>query len=97
MLVAGDLALLHRLANLPVNDIAAVAVEHTAQVVKRPADIHVRDVHMRMFMWSRGLFEAPAFPGRRLRCPAQQAGLLERAIRRAGTDRDDVAVQHHER
>ena len=41
-----DVGLGHCLADLPVGDVAATPVEHAAQVVKRPANIDVRDIHV---------------------------------------------------
>ena len=59
-----DFGFLHGLANLPVNDVAAVPVQDTAQIVKRSADVDVRNVDMPMFMGLFGLMEAGSFLGR---------------------------------
>ena len=47
----------HRLTNLPVHDIAAVAVQAGTQVVERATDIQVRDVDVPVFVWLAGLGE----------------------------------------
>ena len=36
-----DICLGHLFANLPVHDVAAVAIENTAQIVERAADIEI--------------------------------------------------------
>ena len=56
-----DVRLRHRLSDLPVNDVATVAVENRAQVVECPADIQVRNIDMPVFVRSAGLFKALPF------------------------------------
>ena len=51
-----DVGLGHRLAQLPVD--AAVAVEHGAQVVERPADVDVGDVDVPVVVRAEGLDES---------------------------------------
>ena len=48
---------LHRFANLPMNDVSAKAVQHTAQVVKRATDVDVRHVHMPVLVGTDRLIE----------------------------------------
>ena len=92
-----DVGLGHRLAQIPVHDGAAVAVQHAAQVVERPADVDVGNVDMPMLVRLRRLLEARPFL-RRLAVPlAQQSRLAQHPPHAGRTHRHDVGVQHHER
>ena len=55
-----DVGLGHRLAELPVDDVPAAAVEQAAQVVERPADVDVRDVDVPVLVGPQRLLEARA-------------------------------------
>jgi hypothetical protein len=46
------LGFLHGLADLPVDDESAIAVEDAAQEEEGPADIEVRDIDVPVLMWS---------------------------------------------
>jgi len=56
-----DVPLGHLFADLPVDHVAAEAVQNAAEVVEGPADIDVGDVHMPVFVGLGGLLEATAF------------------------------------
>ena len=44
----------HRSADLPMDDVAAVAVEHADEVVERAGDVEVADVDVPVFVGRRG-------------------------------------------
>src|SRR5512135_151075 len=92
-----DVPLGHALADLPVDEEPAVAVEEATEVEERPADVEVRDIDVPVLMRPRGLLETP--PLLRGLPPAgrELAGGLEDAIDAGGADGHDVGVQHHVR
>ena len=91
-----DIGLPHRLAQIPVHDGAAEAIQHTAQVVKRPRDVDITHVDMPMLMRLRRLLEAGPFL-RGLPVPlAQQSRPAQHAPYAGRTHRHDIGVQHHE-
>ena len=55
-----DIRLLHLLPDLPVNDKTTAAVEKAAQVVKRAANVDVRNVYVPMFVGLERLDKAGA-------------------------------------
>ena len=57
------LGFLHRLADLPVNDESAVAVEDAAQEEESPADVKVGDIDVPVLMRPQGLLEALPLAG----------------------------------
>lgn len=79
-----------------VDDEAAAAIEHGAEVEERAADVDVRDVDVPVLVGIVGLLKARAL----LRCgpwpSGQQAGLLQHAVHRRWADRDHVGIEHHE-
>src|SRR5215471_9906258 len=56
-----DLGLGHALAELPVDEEPAVAIEEAAEVKERPGDVDVRDVDVPVLVGSQRLLEALAF------------------------------------
>src|SRR6478736_5619503 len=56
-----DLGLRHALADLPVDDEPAAAVEQATEVEERPGDVDVRDVDVPVLVGPKGLLEALAF------------------------------------
>ena len=87
----------HSLADFPVDDEAAVAVEDRAEVVERAADVQVAEVDVPMVVRTRGLVEALAFAGVGRRGVADPAGRLQHAVDRGRADRHLIVVEHHER
>jgi hypothetical protein len=87
---------LHFVANLPVDDEAAVAVEDRTQEIKRTSDVEVADVHMPFLVRLQGLHEAGAFLGDVGRLPGQESRLLEDAIDTGWATGDHVGIEHHE-
>jgi hypothetical protein len=63
-----DVRLGHRLAQIPVDNVSAVAVQNAAQVIERPADVDVRDIDVPVLMRGQRLLKARAFL-RRLAVP----------------------------
>jgi len=92
-----DVLLGHRLADLPVHDGTARAVEDRAQVVEGAREVEVGDVDVPMLVGPQRLHEPSALLGRLLVPAVEQARGGEHAVdaRRAG--RDDLLVDHHER
>jgi len=76
----------HLVFQLPMDDVAAEAVQQAAQVEKRAADVGVSYVCMPMFVRCRGLVEAVAFLAGRAVPTLQQAPPLEDAVDAAGAD-----------
>jgi hypothetical protein len=78
-----------------MDDVSAVAVEHSAEVVKRAGDVDVGNVNMPVFMGVLWLLEASSLL-RRLAVPgSDQPCILEHAIDCRRARGDDVAVEHH--
>src|ERR1019366_895728 len=90
-------SLLQPLAQIPVDDQPAVAVQPAAQLVKRAGDVDVAHVGMPMLMWLQWLLEASAFL-RWLPLPfPQQPRFPQYPPHARRAHRHDVGVQHHER
>ena len=90
-----DVVLGHRLADLPVDDRTAVAVQNAAHIVERTADIQIRDVDMPVAMRGIGLVKALPLAGGFRIVTLEQARPLEDAVYAGGADRHDVRVEHH--
>src|SRR4051794_35571543 len=56
-----DVGLGHTLADLPVDDEPAAAVEQAAGVEERPGDVDVRDVDVPVLVWTERLLKALPF------------------------------------
>ncbi len=63
-----DVRLGHRLPQIPVDDVSAAAIEDTAQVIERSADVDVRHVDVPVLMCRQWLLKASALL-RRLAVP----------------------------
>ena len=87
-------AFLHVLADVPVDDEAAVAVEDGAQEVKRAGDVEVADVHVPLLVRLQRLDEAGAFLGDVGRWPGQEAELLQDAVGAGRAARHNVLIEH---
>ena len=92
-----DLSLRHRLAQGPMDDRPAVAVQHTAQIVERATDVDIGNVDVPVFMRLQGLLETGALL-RKLPFPLRQQSSLAQHSPHAGrAHRHDVGIEHHER
>ncbi len=87
---------LHFLADFPVNDAAAVAVEEGAEEVKGAGDVEVADIDVPVLVGVEGLDKASAFLGDGGRGPGQQSRGLEDAIDAGRAAGDLVGIEHHE-
>jgi hypothetical protein len=87
---------LHFLADFPVDEEAAAAIEDGAKEVKGAGDVEVADIDMPVFMGLEGLDEAGAFLGDVRGLPGQQSGGLEDAIDAGRATGTYVGVEHHE-
>lgn len=87
----------HRLAQLPVHDVAAASIKDATQITKRAAQIDVGDIDMPVLMDSERLNKARAFLGGFGVPAAQQLGLAQDTINAAGAHCNHVMVEHHER
>ena len=85
------------LPDFPVDDVTAVTVQDAAQVVERPADVDVGNIHVPVLVRLQRLVKAGALL-RRLALPLrEQSGLVEHALDAGRADGHNVGVQHHER
>ena len=91
-----DVVLGHRLADLPVNEGSAVAVEDSAEVVEGAANIAVGHVDVPVFMRLQRLNEAGAFERFRLWPAGDAVGFLEEAVDSRRCDRHHIGIEHHE-
>ena len=91
------LALLERFADFPMDDEAAVAVDNRAEVVKRAADVQVRDVDVPMLVGTRRLRESLPFLRRLAGKTPHPPRRLEHAVDGSRAGGHHVPVQHHER
>src|SRR5208282_3698718 len=91
------LGFLHGLADLPVDDESAVAVEDAAQEVEGPADVEVGDIDVPVLMRPQGLLEALPLAGWSPPSRSQFAGRFEHAVDTGGADGHDIGVEHHVR
>src|SRR5580693_4562797 len=83
-----DLGLGHALAELPVDDEPAVAIEEAAEVEERAGDVDVRDVDVPVLVGSERLLEARAFLRGLAGVGLDQAGIAEHAVNARGADGD---------
>ena len=85
----------HGLAQFPVYDEAAAAVQDAAQVVERTVQIDVGDIDMPVLMRYQGLQEALALTAA-FGVPAfHQTGGAQHAVDAAGAEGNDILVKHH--
>ena len=87
----------HGLADLPVDDEPAVAVEDAAQEEECPADINMRDIDMPVLMRPQRLLEALALLGGLPASARELAGRLEHAVDAGRAHGHDIGVEHHVR
>ncbi len=87
---------LHFLADFPVDDEAAAAIEDGAEEVKGAGDVEVTDIDVPVFVRLQRLNEAGAFLGRHGGRTGEEVGGLEDAIDAGRAAGDDVGVEHHE-
>ena len=85
----------HGLADLPVDDEPAVAVEDAAKEKECTADVDIRDIDVPVLMRPHWLLEALSLLGGLPASGCQLAGRLEHAIDAGGADGHDVGVEHH--
>src|SRR3954452_15521034 len=85
----------HGLADLPVDDEPAVAVEDATQEEECPADINMRDIDMPVLMRQERLLEALALLGGLSTSARELAGRLEHAVDAGRAHGHDIGVEHH--
>lgn len=89
-----DIGLGHGFTNLPVHDVATVAVQHRAQVVEGAADTEIRDIDVAVGVRLAGLYEPLPLGRARLALWIEPPGALEHAVDAAGAGCGHIAVQH---
>src|SRR4029079_11742958 len=87
---------LHFLADFPVDDETAVAIEDGAEEVKGAGDVEVTDIDMPVLVGLEGLDKAGAFLGDGGRLPGQESGGLEDAVDAGRAAGGLSGVEHHE-
>src|SRR5258708_26191106 len=80
----------HGLADLPVDDEPAVAVEDATEKEECTANVDIRDVDVPVLMRAHGLLESLSLLGGLPASGGQRAGRLEHAIDAGGADGHDV-------
>src|SRR5512135_69302 len=85
----------HRLADLPVDDEPAVAVQDAAQEEEGPAAVEIGDVDVPVLVRPHRLLEARPLRGGFSPTGSELAGRLEDTVDAGGADGHDVGVQHH--
>jgi hypothetical protein len=88
-----DIFFEHCLADLPVQQVTAVAVQHTAQAIKRPGDVDVADIDVPVAVRMRRLVEAFAFGSPLRFAPSNHIRGLEYAIDRGRTGGHDIRIE----
>jgi len=91
-----DIRLRHRLAQLPVDDEPATAIEEAAQVVEGTGDVDVRDIDVPVLMRPQRLDEPRTLGGGLGGVAVEQASRFEDAVNTGGAARHDVLIEHHE-
>ena len=91
------LPLCHRFPDFPMDNIAATTIQKTAQVIERPANIKMGNIHMPMLVWFQRLNETSAFLGFTVIPPPQKSACFEDPVGCAGTDGYDIGINHHVR
>ena len=87
---------LHFLADFPMHDEAAGAVEDTAKEVERAGDVEVADIDVPVFVGFQRLDEACAFFGDVGRWPGQESRDFKDAVDAGRAAGDLVGIEHHE-
>jgi hypothetical protein len=80
-----------------MDDKTAASVKKAAQVVKRAADVEIRDVHMPVLMRQERLNEAGSLLAEFLVPLVQKPCPRKNAPGAGGADGNDIPVEHHER
>src|SRR5262249_35192735 len=91
-----DVGLGHALADLPVDTVAAAAVEQAAQVVEGAGDVEVGDIDVPVLVGAQRLHEALALSGRLGGVAVEAPGLLEDAVDAGRAAVGDIGIDHHE-
>jgi len=91
-----DVGFLHFVADFPVDDEPATAIEDGAEEVKSAGDVEVTDIDMPVFVRFEGLDEAGAFLGEVGSRPGQESGFFEDAVDAGRAAGDVIGIEHHE-
>src|SRR5579885_571258 len=91
-----DVGLGQALAEFPVGDEPAAAVEEAAEVEEGPGDVDVGDIDVPVLVGAERLLEALALERWLAVMCLHQSGGAEDAIDARRADGDDVGVEHHE-
>jgi hypothetical protein len=78
-----------------MNDIAAVAIQKTAKIIKGPTNIQIRYVYMPMLMRSKRLYKPITLTGGFTIPPQQKPRTFENPVHTTGTHRYDVGIHQH--
>src|SRR6185437_5610096 len=91
-----DLEFGHALADLPVDDEPAVAIQQAAEVEERAGDVEIRNIDVPVLVGTQGLLEALPLERGLVVPRLDRSGLKQDAVdaRRAGGD--DIGIEHHE-
>jgi len=87
---------LHFLADFPMDDQTAAAIEDGAEKVKGAGDVEVTDIDMPVLVGLQGLDETGSLLGDGRRGAGQQSCVLEDAVHAGRATSHLVGIQHHE-
>lgn len=87
----------HPLPDFPVDNETAASIKKAAQVVKRAADVQVRDVYMPVFVRQKRLDKACSLFADFFIPLIQKPGLRKNAPGAGRAYSNDILIQHHER
>ena len=90
-----NILLRHLLAQFPVNDVTAAAIQDAAQVIEGAEDIDVADINMPVFMRLQGLLEAVALTALFDVPASKQTGSTEHTVNATGAYGNNILIKHH--
>jgi hypothetical protein len=78
-----------------VDNIAAIAIQDTAQVVKRPTKVEAGNIHMPVLLRTQGLHKSRPLLRRLVIPTTQKTRLAEHSPYTGGAHRHRIGIQHH--
>lgn len=79
-----------------MNDIAAISIKNTAQIIKCPPDIEIGNINMPMLVPPKWPLKTTALCGCSTVPFAQKSFSTQHPINAAGANRNHIGIKHHE-